>query len=698
MADGTIYIDTSIDDNSVEREMHNTENAIKKAEVQLDKLIEKQICFVEMGGNTNSRTFAGMEYDIAQTSSRLDMLRARLTAMRGAQGQATTGTGMLRNAVNLLKSSFVNIGPNIRTVATNLAKTAGGAVIGGMKKLGVAVQGLGKKLLGVGKNAKSSRMSMMKMLAMSLLISLTFRALMAVVNGLKEGMNNLAQYSGETNRDLSVLKSTLTQLKNSFATAFAPILSVVTPILTGFMNTISKVVTHIGMLMAALSGKSTFTKAVAVQEDYAAGLSNSADAAKDASKAQQDYTTGLDEMNRASSNEKSSSSSGTPGSATPSQMFEEVSIGESISDLATTLKQKVAEGDWKGVGSLVAEKVNSVFSNIDTYKLGGDLSSKVVNALNIAIGFIQGVDWQMLGNKVAYFIAGIDWSGLTTALFEGIGSALGALAGFIWGIIEVAWSSVVDWWKKTAGEDGKMTIGELLNGIWDGICNIGTWIKDNIFTPFINGFKEAFGIHSPSTVMKEMGGYLIAGVKNGVSAGIEAVVKLFTKLKKKIVKVWEGIVEKIKGCVNLIIGAINGMISGVVSGMNSVVKALNKLNFKVPEWLKDVPLAGQFAGKEFGFNLKTMTAPQIPYLAKGAVIPPNAPFMAMLGDQKHGTNIEAPLDTIKQAVAEVIGNTRTGGGNWRFTAQINRRTLFDEMIEEAKVRQMGNGRNPFELA
>ena len=87
---------------------------------------------------------------------------------------------------------------------------------------------------------------------------------------------------------------------------------------------------------------------------------------------------------------------------------------------------------------------------------------------------------------------------------------------------------------------------------------------------------------------------------------------------------------------------------------------------------------------------------EIPMLATGAVIPPNAPFMAVLGDQKSGTNIEAPLDTIKQAVREVIGNG-TSGGQYQFTAQINRRTLFDEFIDEARLRQNVSGRNPFDL-
>lgn len=773
MADGSICIDTAIDSSVLEKGLERAEKKLARAESRLDNLIEKERRFIETGGNTDSKTFAGMEYDIEQAKrsvesaktvvetiktqleevgtkaqhlqeistnaeiSRQDIIdlanelsvlktrqeelqqagiglgyaeydtnttrisqinqqlaayRATLTEVRVEEAQTTSGTEMLRNMVDGLKNAFIHLGQSILSAVKKLPKTVSGAVIGGFKKLGIAAKNAAKKILGIGKNSQSSNRSMMKMIGTSLLMGMAFKAVMAIMNGLKEGMNNLAQYSGETNSDLSALKSSLTQLNNSFATAFAPILSVVTPILTGFMNTISKVVTHIGMLMAALTGKGTFTKAVEVQEDYAAGLSNSADAAKDASKAQQDYTTGLDEINRASSNESSSGSSGTSSSATPSQMFEEVSIGESISDLASTLKQKVADGDWKGVGSLVAEKVNSIFSKIDTRQLASNLSEKVINALNVVSGFLQDIDWQMLGNKVAHFVAGINWSGLTKALFEGIGSALGALAGFVWGIIEDAWKSVVDWWYENAYEDGDFTMQGLLEGIWDGICNIGTWIKENIFTPFINGFKEAFGINSTSTVMREMGGYLMAGVTNGISSGITGVVNMFSNLKQRIVDIWNSIVNKIKGCVNSIIGAINGLIRGVVSGMNSVVRALNKLSFDVPDWVPGI------GGKTFGFNLKTVTAPQIPYLATGAVIPPNAPFLAMLGDQKHGTNIEAPLDTIKQAVAEVIGNTRGGGGTYTFIGQINRRTLFEEVISEAKAQQLNTGLNPFELA
>ena len=119
---------------------------------------------------------------------------------------------------------------------------------------------------------------------------------------------------------------------------------------------------------------------------------------------------------------------------------------------------------------------------------------------------------------------------------------------------------------------------------------------------------------------------------------------------------WEWLKEKtvdptysgLKKAVNAVIALINQMLTGFCTGINTVSGAVNKLSFKLPDW---IPVLG---GKELGFNLKPVQAPQIPYLAKGAVLPANKPFMAVVGDQRHGTNIEAPLTTIQEAVAMVM--------------------------------------------
>lgn len=176
----------------------------------------------------------------------------------------------------------------------------------------------------------------------------------------------------------------------------------------------------------------------------------------------------------------------------------------------------------------------------------------------------------------------------------------------------------------------------------------------------------------------------------------QAFSNIWNSIKSTTSSVWSYMITSIKNSINNIIYAINAMIGGIVNGINSIIGSLNSIKFTLPDWFKYVAGASAFAGQSFGLNLNYVNAKYIPYLASGAVIPPNAPFMAVLGDQKHGTNIEAPLDTIKQAVREVVGNG--SGGYYAFTAQINRRTLFEEMIDEAKLRQSTSGRNPFELA
>ena len=908
MADGTVYIDTDVDGSGFDIELSNLRNEIKRTEVQLDKLIEKQIRFVETGGNRNTRAFQGMEYDIENTKAKLESLRI-------AETQLTQNTTMSKNAFEAFKRALKNFIPNVVKASGELLKLSGRTILNGIKKLGVSLKNIGK-------HSKSSRVSLLKMLGTSLLMGMAFRALMSVMNGVKQGMNNLAQYSDETNQDLSLLKSSLTQLKNSFATAFAPILSVVTPILNSLINSLSKAMTYIGMFMASLTGKGTFVKALEVQEDYAAGLDSSADSAKNAEKANKGYLSGLDEVSKYSSD---SSASSSKGSVSPAAMFKEVTLDNPMSNLADIFKQKIESGDWSEIGALLAQKVNQAFSGLDFSQIASSLGTKIKNAFDFAIGFIENVNWQELGsnlwNALLDIVTNIDWSGLVSRAFRFLGAAVGGAAGLIIGFCVELWNSLKQgfedikarYFEPYMNEMGEFTIEGLFNGILDMICDIGTWIKDHIFTPFIDGFKNAFGIHSPSTVMEEMGGYIIEGLLNGVKTLVEDVIGVFTGIKDSILETWDKIKEKtgetwdkvktslgdawdglkskagtfgenvkstissswnklksntseawdkvktnlgstwenlkskastfgnnvketfssswstlktntgqtwdniktkvsdvcgkiltntkdawkdtekstssalsdmatdsynqwsgigsnssqwaawifnsvsgsfnslkarvsdlisnlygalhniwgsigdnssqwaewiyktlynkfmniknniiwifnsmgsgISNSINSIIYVLNRMISGVVGGINSMISALNGLSFSIPKWVPGI------GGNSFGLNIGYVYTPQIPYLATGAVIPPNAPFMAMLGDQKNGRNLEMPENLLRQIVREESGNANRGGNaTYRFTGQINRRVLFDEFIEEAKLRQIQTGRNPLEFA
>ena len=188
--------------------------------------------------------------------------------------------------------------------------------------------------------------------------------------------------------------------------------------------------------------------------------------------------------------------------------------------------------------------------------------------------------------------------------------------------------------------------------VWNGICATATAVT------------SAFG--AAMTVLTSPITLVIAGIAALVAA-VVLLVKNWDTVKATAISVWEAIkqafggawnwfktkvldpmVNGLKGGVNGIIGFINGLISGLIKGINSIINVINKLQFDVPDWIPGL------GGKTFGFNLKTITAPQIPYLAKGAVLPANKPFLAMVGDQRHGTNIEAPLSTIQEAMAATM--------------------------------------------
>jgi hypothetical protein len=138
-----------------------------------------------------------------------------------------------------------------------------------------------------------------------------------------------------------------------------------------------------------------------------------------------------------------------------------------------------------------------------------------------------------------------------------------------------------------------------------------------------------------------------------------------------------------KTCGNGLIGgfesAINGIIGMFEKMINWIVDGLNKISFDVPDWVPGI------GGKTFGFNIPEVKFGRIsiPRLAQGAVIPPNREFLAVLGDQKQGTNIEAPLQTIVDAFNIALqGNANYGGGNTEVVLEIDGREFGRAVVEQ----------------
>lgn len=177
-----------------------------------------------------------------------------------------------------------------------------------------------------------------------------------------------------------------------------------------------------------------------------------------------------------------------------------------------------------------------------------------------------------------------------------------------------------------------------------------------------------FGIVTANIMMIIAGaGMLGAGIAIGVTTGtfsswLNTISGAFQSFKNTMVGIFEELWSGIKEIINSIIGGVESLANKVITGINTVIGALNNLSFTIPDW---VPALG---GKSFGFNIKKLSTISIPRLAEGAVIPPNREFLAVLGDQRSGTNIETPLSTMVEAFKQAMAES---GSNGTYTFVVN---------------------------
>ncbi|MGI5900696.1 MAG: phage tail protein, partial [Christensenellales bacterium] len=261
------------------------------------------------------------------------------------------------------------------------------------------------------------------------------------------------------------------------------------------------------------------------------------------------------------------------------------------------------------------------------------------------------------------------WDGLVKSFRELVGvikeKVIDPIVRFYENVLYPKIKVVLEWLGNlfsTVWNAIKTVILTVVGAIWAGLQVAWGWIKAGFETAF-NTIKTIF--MTVYNVIASIAGMVI-GVFDGI---IQFVTGIFTGdwdkawegIKTIFTSIWEGIRDTIKGVINGIIGFINGMIQGIVSGINAVIGVLNKLNIHIPDW---VPL---FGNKSIGFNIAPISAPQIPLLATGAVIPANAPFLAVLGDQKHGRNIEAPESMLRDLIREEL--SKHNGGQQEITVK-----------------------------
>lgn len=301
-------------------------------------------------------------------------------------------------------------------------------------------------------------------------------------------------------------------------------------------------------------------------------------------------------------------------------------------------------------------------------KIAG-LASRIAGSITTVASFIKGLIALMTGSSgimggIKAIATAIGPGGIFIAAITAC-IAIGVLLYKNWDKIKEVAGEVWDWIKNKTST--------FVNAISSSLKNLAS----KIVTIWDNVKSSAY---QKWTAIWSTVGNLVERIKNGI-------VEKFTSAKNKVVDIFGGIKDTIRKILNKVIGIVNSAIGTVNSAIGGIESA-----FSFGPWEVPTP----FGKKTIGFSATFPRVPTVPYLAKGAVIPPRSEFLAVLGDQKQGNNIEAPEALLRRIVREESG--QQSGGDYRFTAQINRRTIFDEIIDEAKLRRSTSGRNPFELA
>lgn len=303
-------------------------------------------------------------------------------------------------------------------------------------------------------------------------------------------------------------------------------------------------------------------------------------------------------------------------------------------------------------------------------KIAG-LASRIVGSITTVASFIKGLIALMTGSSgimggIKAIATAIGPGGIFIAAVTAC-IAIGVLLYKNWDKIKEVAGEVWDWIKNKTST--------FVNAISSSLKNLAS----KIVTIWDNVKSSAY---QKWTAIWSTVGNLVEKIKDGI-------VKKFTAAKDKVVDIFGSIKASITNVLNKVIGIVNRAIGTVNSAIGGIESA-----FSFGPWEVPTP----FGKKTIGFSATFPRVPTIPYLAKGAVIPPRSEFLAVLGDQKQGNNIETPEALLRKIFREETAGRQTGGGDYRFIAQINRRTIFDEIIDEAKLRRSTSGRNPFELA
>ena len=538
-------------------------------------------------------------------------------------------------------------------------------------------------------------------------------------------LQSLRTWLGKTIMQNEEARAAVARLKAALLTLAQPILQVVIPVFVKLVDILTQVVTAIAKFFGMLSGKSwsaqvAAAKGLNAEKEAIEGVGS---AAEDASKSMASF----DEINQITSNQASGGGGGASGAASTdiAPDFSNLDMAEDKLHDILGLVGAIAAGllAWKiasmftndlskiaGVALAAAGAFALVYFWLDAWNNGidlqnflGMLAGLAALAAGLAIAFgpiaagialvVSGLAMIVVGIKdviengfnlvnTLTIIAGLLAAGIGISLLTGSWIPL-LIAGFVAALVALVsftghGEELIEGLKNIIDGFGKFFKGvftgdlklaaEGAKQIWEGLKQ--TW------NAIINSIKDAWDmfitwLQSKSPMLAaifQTYGNFISGLFNSIKQWLSGIIEFISGVfTGDWTKAWEGVKDIFKGIWNGIITAVEYAINFIINGINLLISALNTIHFEVPDW---VPLIG---GRSFGISIPLVSNVALPRLASGAVIPPNREFLAVLGDQKSGTNIETPLETMLQAFRQALSENGGSGRSITVVLEMDKR-------------------------
>lgn len=645
-ADGSVIIKAEIDDKQAQREL----NALSK---KIDALQEKL--------NSKKAKRDAFASDFRNVGAQLDVAKAKLDQMKNS-GEFFTSDAIKQQEATVasIQSEFDKMDEKLKSQDERIKDSADN-----LDRMKAKAGELGKQLGNTGKNAgkiqegldKASQgmeafTKRVKMLAKrALVFTIIARALAA----LRDWLADVVAVNGEA-------RDAIAQLKGALLTLAQPLVQIIIPVLTTLVKVLATVVSFIANIVSALFGTTAKESANAAKalNDQKNAYKGVGGAAKSASK----QLASFDEINKLSGESGGGSGIILPDFSTAANF----AFLDKISDKLKKIGQDIVN---------LFKDVTGYIGNVFSGDWGAALDN-IINFVNHArilladlldfVGYIFGAIIDTIIEKCG--LAGTPVGNMLTGIKDIVQGTLGLISGILIGDLEKMKQSVI----------------QMLTGVKTFVFGIFDWFKLGLTSllDWLDG-KTNGRFHEIIELAKTYVSNVIDGVKQIFGGFIDFLTGVFTLDWEKA---WEGIKEIFRGICNTIVGVFEATVNLIIKGINWLISKLNSL-LENSLLAKGLDLIGiEFRG------IPQIPEVHIPRLAQGAVIPPNREFMAVLGDQKQGTNIEAPADLIRQIVREEINNF--GGGEditIKFTGDLAQlaRVLSPEITRQQRNRQRALG-------